>query len=500
MVQLLGPDQKDAVSLPHRAFAHQNMEAAAVAIEESPPASSNRSAITERVRALRLEKQELMGSPRRRWRGVCLFLLLIGLGSSAVYGYTQGWKIPQLRSAPEMETLPAARERALDILLDTTGYVAARHLVKVNPRVPGTVVELAIEEGQRVCKGDLLARLDDGQYRADLDQARAALSAAQAALAEAKLGAREEEVARARALLAQAEAQRQLAGSQLRRAEKLKNTISPAELERAQAMAREAEAAVTQAREGLKLLQRGPRPERIAALTAEVDRAKALMAKAQYFFDGTQIRAPSDGTVLQKSVELGETVRAEALAGNNFCTLGNLDQLLVEIDIQERDLASIRVGQPCLVLPEAYPDREYQGRVEWMSPVYNRQRGVRRVKIEIVKPDNLLAPDMNCRVQILEKAPPAESDKVVRLPAEAVRSEGNTRFVWLLDDGVARRRDVKLGASAEGKVEIRAGLDGGETVLLPESQPLIEGQSVRVRSKAAAGKVSKFKPRGRATS
>jgi HlyD family secretion protein len=501
MVQLLGPDQKDAVSLVHRQFVHHPSEGAAVAVEDAPAAASERNTdIAERVRTLRLEKEDLIKTPRHRWRGALLVLLLVGLGSSAVYGYTQGWRLPQLRAAPELETLPAARERALEILLDTTGYVAARHIVKVNPRVPGTVMELAIEEGQRVRKGDVLARLDDGQYRADLDQARAALSAAQAALAEAKLGARDEEIARARALLAQAEAQRELARSQLRRAQKLKNTISPAELERSQALAREAEAAVTQAAEGLKLLQRGPRPERLAALAAEVDRAKALVAKAQYFFDGTQIRAPSDGTVLQKSVELGETVRAEALAGNNFCTLANLDQLQVEIDVQERDLASLRVGQPCLVLPEAYPDREYQGRVEWMSPIYNRQRGVRRVKIEITKPDELLAPDMNCRVQVLEKAPAAEADKVVRLPVEAVRNEGDKRFVWLLNDGVARRRDVTVGTASQGKIEIRAGLGDGETVLLPESQPLIDGQPVRVRAKGSTGKVSRFKSRGRTTS
>jgi len=65
---------------------------------------------------------------------------------------------------------------------------------------------------------------------------------------------------------------------------------------------------------------------------------------------------------------------------------------------------------------------------------------------------------------------------------------GNTQFVWLLDDGVARRRDVTLGATADGKVEIRAGLTGGETVLLPDGQPLSEGQAVRVRSKASVVK------------
>jgi RND family efflux transporter MFP subunit len=445
-------------------------------------------AMAERVRALRFEKQEFVKHPRSRGRGIWIGALGLALVVSVVYGYRHGWQFPALRPSPELETLAVARERPLEILLDTTGYIAARHNVKVNPRVPGTVVELKIEEGQRVRKDDVLARLDDGQYRADYEQARAALSAAEAALAEAKLGARDEEIGRARAMLAQAEAHQVLARQQRRRAEKLKTTIAPAELERAEAGAREADAAVVQASEGVRLLERGPRQERLSALAAEVDRAKALVAKAQYFFDGTQIRAPVDGTVVQKSIELGETVRAEGLAGTSFCSLADLGQLQVEIDIQERDLAAIHVGQPCLVLPEAYPDREYPGRVEWMSPIYNRQRGVRRVKVEILKPDELLAPDMNCRVQVLEKAPPAAADKVVRLPVEAVQGEGQRQFVWLLDDGLARRRAVTLGAAAEGKVEIQAGLTGGETVLMPGAQPLSEGQTVRVRAQTPAVK------------
>jgi HlyD family secretion protein len=446
-------------------------------------AGRTRSAMAERVRELRLEKHELIRQPRRRRPGWLTIVVLL-LAVLSVAGYRRGWKLPTGPAAPEMETLVVARERPLEILLDTTGYLAAEHVVKVNPRVPGMVTELKIEEGQRVRKGDLLARLDDGQFRADLDQARAALAAAQAALAEAKLGSREEEVGRARAVLTQAEAHEELARSQLQRAETLRTTISPAELERAQAAAHEARAAVLQAREGLKLLERGPRQERIAALVAEADRAKALVAKAEYFFEGTEIRAPQDGIVLQKSAELGESLRAEALAGNGFCTLADLGQLQAEIDIQERDLAAIRVGQPCLVIPEAYPDHEYLGRLEWMSPIYNRQRGVRRVKIDILKPDELLAPDMNCRVQILSREPGTDSAKVVRVPVDAVQGEGPTQFVWLYDDGVARRRDVRLGESAEGKVEIREGLAGGETLLLPGQQALTDGQSVRVRDKS----------------
>jgi len=99
---------------------------------------------------------------------------------------------------------------------------------------------------------------------------------------------------------------------------------------------------------------------------------------------------------------------------------------------------------------------------------------------------------MNCRVQVLRTAPPPSSAKLVKLPVEAVRGEGNTQCVWVYEEGVARRREVRLGAVADGKVEIREGLKGGETVLLPGDAPLADGQDVHVKSKAPAAKKPKL--------
>lgn len=479
----LSPHKPSQAAAPTQAVAQPNMKTADLSqnqVDNTAPAKLGRKAIAEGVRALRLEKQPV-SAPRRTGRALWLTLALLALLGGGAYAYSQGWNLPAVKSAVELDTLPVVKERLLDILLDTTGYVSAERIVKVNPRLPGMVVELNIAEGQRVEKDALLARLDDEQYRADLDQARAAVKSAEAALAEAKLGARDEEIARAKAALRQAEVACDLTRRHHQRAETIRSTIAPAEYDRVVAAAREAEAAVAQAQQAVKLLEQGPRAERLAVLAAEAERAKALVAKAEYFIDATQIRAPLAGTVLSKSVELGEIIRGETMTGTSFCTLADLEHLEAEIDIQERDLAAIRLGQPCLIIPEAYPDREYSGRLEWLAPVYNRQRGVRRAKIEIEKPDALLAPDMNCRVQVLRSAP--GSAELVRLPLEALAGEGSTQYVWLLDDGVARRRDVRVGNAADGKVEIREGLAGGETLLLPGDVTLSDGQPVRAKSK-----------------
>jgi RND family efflux transporter MFP subunit len=457
-------------------------DVAGVATEEPAPAL-----MSDRVRALRLNKaQVLTRRPRRkRWLALLLLVLLAG-GGLYLYRLKAGRGL--LANEMEVDAVAATYQRPLDIVLDATGYVITHSVVKISPRVPGVVAELHVEEGQKVHKGDLLARLDDGQYRADLDQAKAILASAQAQYEEARRGTRREDLRKARAALAQAEAQQELQAKDLVRAKQLQGTISPAEYDRTEAAQLQAKASADQFREALHLLELGPREERLAALAADVENAKALVAKAQFFYDGTRITSPVNGTVLQRSVELGEMLHMETIAGS-MCTIADLNTLEAEVDVQERDLAELRTGQPCLITTEAYPDREYRGRVQWFAPVYNRQRGVRRIKIAIVAPDELLSPDMNCRVQVLKSAPPANAGQVVHLPQKAILDavdavDGATgKIAFVCDNGVARRRPVQIGTISGGKVEVLKGIQPGDIVLIPGDKALEDGQRVRPRMK-----------------
>jgi HlyD family secretion protein len=440
--------------------------------------------MSERVQSLRLDKDQLRARSRRKW-WLVLLLLLIAV-STIAYAYATKFANVLPGASHEVDIVVATPEPVNRVVLDTTGYIVAATTVKISPKVPGTVVELNMEEGQSVKDGEVLAKLDDVQYRADLDQAKAALAAAKAHLARQRNGTRPEEIEEVRAVLTQAEARHDLLLKELERARELQDTIAPAEFDRVQANCLEAEANVTQCRQRLRLLELGPREELIAATAADVEKAKAQVDKAQFFYDSTEIVSPVSGTVLERTVELGETLRFESLI-DCMCTIADLDQLQAEIDIQERDLAQVFIGQPCVVTTEAYPDREYQGKLDWLAPIYNRQRGIRRARISIVNPDDKLSPDMNCRVRILEEAPESGQTEWIQVPQQAVVEQDGKTFVFVLEKGLAQQRPVTIGESSAGRVEIREGLRDGELVVVPDEEPLHDGQKVRARAQPQKG-------------
>lgn len=452
-----------------------------------------RGEMAQRVRALRLDDTEAAipaGWRGRRW------LWWLALATACAAAVLFGGRALSEKSrlvvdfftpAHEVGSVTVTAESSVEVVLDTTGYVAAETEGKVSSSIAGTITELEVDEGDKVAAGQVLARVDDTQYRTDLDQANAGLALAKARLEDAVQGARQEEVEQAKAALAQAEANRDMVAKHLERAQQLKDTIAPAEFDRVEASHKEAEARVSQMEQALRALQLGPRREQIAALEADVKRAQALVDKAQYFISCTELKAPFSGTVLERNASLGGSVFPEATMGavRSLFRIADLSRLNVEIDVQEQDLAKTHVGQPCVVTTEVYPDREYRGRLEWLSPVFNRQRAICQAKVRILDADEKLMPDMNCRVRILQKDSPEGLKQVIRLPAEAIVHESGETLVYVLEEGSARRREVELGPSADGRAEVEKGLRAGEIVLLPGEEPLTDGQRVRLRAQTA---------------
>ena len=191
--------------------------------------------------------------------------------------------------------------------------------------------------------------------------------------------------------------------------------------------------------------------------------------------------ADIDGTVLQKLIELGESIRVDPVTGSpTLCVIANLDNLLAEVDVQEKDLERINIGQACRVSPEAAPGLIYEARVERRAPVVNRQRGVVQVKVRIIDPDDKLMPDMSCKVTFLAGA--TSLGQGVHVPELALVKQGDSPVVFVLEADVARQRAVTVGKTHGQMVEITSGVRAGEKVLLSR-QPLVDGQSVHARIK-----------------
>lgn len=457
-------------------------------------ASSNQPAgevISKRLGSLKLDKPGFRADMQkakparnlRRWVVLAVLLLLFCGGAMA---YQKNWLVlpagkfnDQTETDVVAVTINGADGGSDDAIVSISGYIIAESKIQVSAKVTGTVAELPIIEGSKVSKGDLLVRIESQTYEADLKQAQASVRIAESRLAELQKGSRIEEIEQLRATLDQAIAKRDLGQKEFGRAEKLQGTISEAEMDRAHAGIREAEAFVKQFKAALEMAENGARAEQLAALAAEVDRAKAIEQKAQYMYDCTRVVSDLNGTVLHKSVELGESLRIDPISGTSLlCTIADLNSLMAEVDVQERDLARISVGQPCRVAPEAAPENVYEAIVERRSPVVNRQRSVVQLKVRILNPDDKLMPDMSCKVTFLRQSD-APKD-IVRVPRKALVKEGDDSTLFVLENDIARRRVVKTGDSHDQMVEITSGVKAGEKVLLSR-QPLVDGQAVSVR-------------------
>lgn len=429
----------------------------------------------QRMLSLRLTSDERRRAGVR-WPKLLLWTLILLLATAGVGAAldSSGYLKPEL---PQVEAVRFA-EKAQRFQLDLTGNIVPRVEISVSPQVGGRVIESPIIEGQKVRAGDLLFQVDDRVYRSDFEVAKAQIDAAKSALAELKNGPRPEEIEQARELVEQAKLQVDLSKNHYDRTVKLKEQTTRADFDSRLAEYKNAEAQLRSQEHKLKLLENGSRQEQIDAAQAEVERAEALLEKARFFVDNSRITAPIDGTVLRKEVEAWETIHPE-LVMTSMCVLADLNTLEAEVDVQEQDFYQISIGDPCRVLPDAYKDREYEGRVARIQPTVDRARGVVQVKVAITNPDEHLLVNMNCRVIFRKQSEEnAAEERPATIPAQALVEQEGQKSVYVFDGKVVRKRAVEIGEAMGEEVAIRGGLQAGEIVLVPRGQTLAEGQQI----------------------
>jgi HlyD family secretion protein len=232
-------------------------------------------------------------------------------------------------------------------------------------QVPGRIATVVPHEGDRVKAGDTLALLDRTELAARQAQARAALSAARAGLAEMERGARSEERAQAREADSTAAARLADAQRDFERTQKLfQGGAVPREaFDKASLAVDVARSAKAQADEQLKLVQAGPRAERIDAQRAAVQQAEAAVHQADAAMDNGVIRAPFDGVVTVRDREPGETVGA----GAPVVTVMNLSDRWVRIYVREDRIGTVRLGEPAAITTDSYAGKSYPGAVSFIA-------------------------------------------------------------------------------------------------------------------------------------
>jgi HlyD family secretion protein len=374
------------------------------------------------LRALRIDPAKKQNPGDRRGGSskwiLALVFLLLGAGTFALISRFYLAPADEQPSQAAMQPVSGPSTDDADLaILKASGYIVAHHKIQLGSKVMGKVAWIGVEKGDKVHKGQLLVRLDDREYVAQVKQAEAALRGAEATLAELRAGYRTEEVQRAAAELARYRVDAANAEIELKRLESLiqSGAIAQQQVDNARSRFDMATAAARVAEQSYELMKLGPRSEQIDQASAEVDRARANVEYASTLLDATRITAPISGTVLERIVEAGEMVTTsfagETGAKSAVVSLADLDDLQVELDISQSDFKRISKDQECTMTPEAYPDRKYRCQIAEVAPEANRQKATIQVKVQVLEPDEFLRPEMTANVTFSGKRTADDSQR-----------------------------------------------------------------------------------------
>jgi RND family efflux transporter MFP subunit len=458
----------------------------------------------ERLRIPRRDEARAAAPKRRnRWIGPLVFLLLLG-GAGYFFRDRLAGVAAEARAIPvKTGTAVLSRPGAELELTNATGYVVARTKAALSAKLAGRLIDLRVDAGSRVRKGDLIAKLEDDLYTAALQDATAALEGAkaEALAAEVRVKVAERDIAKAKLdatemsrvvrmqELQLAEAERRLkvqeellargAGTPDATAEaRHRREAEAAALERQRASVAAAEGAVAQS----EAEKRGAEA-RVPVAAEAVKRAEASVATARTNLADTEIRAPFDAVVLKKEADLGEMVVPGLLGGGttrgSVVTLADFSTLEMEVDVFERDLRFVREGAPARITLDAYPESPYAGRVRQIQPTADRQKATVVVKVSFDALDGRVLPEMGGRATFLKDAPTSAPAAEVLAPASArVTVDGRSGVFVLVGDRV-RFQAVEFGETRRNGVQAKSGLRGGEIVVVEPPAGLAEGAPVK---------------------
>lgn len=401
---------------------------------------------------LRIDRSE--PPPSRNRLRLWIALIVIGLAAAAAWYMARANDV-LIKTAVAQDAGGTAVQSALAAtsLLDASGYVVARRRATVASKVTGKVVEVMLEEGQKVNAGQVIARLDDSNSRATVAEANAQLQQSQAGLVSAQTAYDD-----AKPIFERSQKQRDAA------------VISAQSFD-------ESHAQFNASHNSLLVAQ------------SAVDSARAAVAVAQRNLDDTVVRAPFSGVVTEKAAQPGEMV-SPISAGGGFTRTGigtivDMDSLEVEVDVSENFINRVSPQQPVTIKLNAYPDWQIPGSVIAAIPTADRSKATVKVRIAIKDKDPRIIPEMGARVSFLSD--PSQQPQTsaaalhgVSVPANAIATEGTASVAYLVHGNTLERRAVRLGAKTDSGQIVIAGLEAGNTVAVGDLSKLRDGIKVRL--------------------
>ncbi|HEY2732760.1 MAG TPA: efflux RND transporter periplasmic adaptor subunit [Polyangiales bacterium] len=408
------------------------------------------STLSADLAALKIDRAKTVsGGPPKAPLGWLLFTIV------AIFAYAKGRPYLEaefFKTEVDVTEIALVSPAQSTIELTSSGYVVPQVRSEVAAKVPGRVAKSLVREGDHVKAGQVLLELEHSDQLAAIQSSklRAAASRARVSTAKANL----------------AEIRRQAD----REAQLVKQGASPA------ARADDLAARAASLDEQVKASE-----AEVAALDAEVEALKVTLGYMT-------LVAPIDGTVLNKPPEVGDLLgNVLGLGTTNAGTIQIADfrSLMVETDVPEGRLHLVRIGSPCEIILDAYPQKRYRGEAVEVMPKVNRAKATVGVKVKFVDETDGVLPDMAARVSFLAKPVELtqlrEKPKLI-VPAAAVAERGGDHIVFVLDGETVHMRSVSLGAQFGDGFEMTAGPEAGTKVIKSPPETMLDGQKVKERT------------------
>ncbi len=397
---------------------------------------------------LKIDRTAAVSRPARRIKKVywivalaCVFLALVL--------YFTGIAAPAVEV--EVATVSQAYPSQTFTLLNASGYVVAQRKAAVASKATGQLVWLGVEEGSRVRRGDVMARLENRDSAASRDQAAANLGTARFTLEQVKT----ELVDAGRAFNRQKELLSQ-------------GIVAQADFDAAEARYHRAKAGV-------------------AGAGMSVKAGTAALQGAEVALEYTLIRAPFDAVVLTKNADVGDIVTPLGAAANAkaaVVTIADMDSLQVEADVSESNLEKIRSGQPCEVQLDALPGVRFEGVVHMIVPTADRSKATVLVKVRFVNKDSRILPEMSAKVAFLERPVKKEEQQPrMAINPAAIVSGNNRKTVFVIKGNRVVATEIKTGAKIGDLVEVLGGVKAGEKLALKPLNKLKDGKRIKTAEK-----------------
>jgi RND family efflux transporter MFP subunit len=399
----------------------------------------------EDLTKLKIDKSVSVTAPMRRRKALYPVIAIIVIALIGAF-YYKGTAV-EVEIANVSQIYPSQTFT----LLNASGYVVAQRKAAVASKTTGRIVSISVEEGNHVKKGDLIARLENEDVTALLEQAKANLDAARAGLEQANAELHDADVNFRR--------YQELLKSEL---------ISINDYDSAEARYKKAVAAVAEAEAG-------------------VHAGKAALNGAEVSLEYTFIRAPFDAVVLTKNADIGDIITPLGAAANAkaaVVTIADMGSLQVEADVSESNLQYVKLGYPCEIQLDAFPDSRFRGSVHMIVPTADRSKASVMIKVKFLDNDSRILPEMSAKVAFLQRpvTPEEQKPRTVINPAAIIQKE-NRKTVFLIKDDRAVKVSIDTGEHLGDFIEVLTGIKAGDRVVLKPLDKLKDGDRVKIIEK-----------------